>query len=117
MKLFKTESGLIYHTCMYKGTMVVFFMDDRDAKKLKLNIIETDELDHAAVSYEEVKNLPLKKWKDLVYWPQGMGIDGDDCEVILAEVSLEDAAVDDKYKQFCTKSFYEFEVAWDGEIV
>ena len=96
MELFKTESGLVYHTYMYEGTRVVFFMDVDDAEKLGLNIIKTDEFAHAAVSYDEVKNLPIETWKGMVYWPQCNGGEGDDCEIIRENVSAEDASTDEK---------------------
>ena len=117
MKLFKTESGIVYHTYMYEGTRVVFFMDGRDAEKLGLNIIDTDEFYHAAVSFEEVKDLPIESYKDCLWWPQGSS-DGDDCEIIIAPVTAEDAATDEKFDLFCSVGHYKFEVAWDnGEIV
>lgn len=118
MKLFKTESGVIYHTYMYNGTRVVFFNDYRDAESLGLNVVDTDDMGHGMVRYDEVKNLPFEKWMGEVWWPQCLGEEGDDCDIILAIVSMEDASTDDKCEQFCSKRFYEFEQKWDnGEYI
>lgn len=117
MELFTTKNGVVYHTYMYNGERVVLFADGDDAKRKNLNIIDTDAFYHAAVSFEEVKNLPIESYKDCLWWPQGSG-DGDDCEIIIAPVTAEDAATDEKFDLFCSVGHYEFEVAWDkGEIV
>ena len=107
-----------YHTYMFNGTRVVFFMDYHDAEKLQLNIFDIDEPGHAAIKYDDIKNIPVEKWKNYAYWPQCIGEEGDDCEIIVAKVSLEDASTDEKLEQFCSKRFYDFEVKRDnGEIV
>ena len=100
------KRGIPYPYYMYNDEKVVFFMDEDDAKKLNLDIIDTDEYCHAAVLYSE----SAQEWlnNDLLWWPQTTYSerDSDGIEIVIAEIHPEDACSDcPDAELFCSRKF------------
>ena len=86
---------------MFKGVQVVIFFYDDDAKKLGLNIIETDAFGHAAVKYDDVKDRDDVD-EEMLYTPL---YDAEEGEEIIISYDAMDVDYEGPDCRFCTKEW------------